>query len=333
MTYHLGIDVGGTKTEALIADEGGQAVGYGFAGPGNWEVVGYDGLARAVHAATADALAMAGAPIEGVVTAGMGIGGFDWPCQYARHRDALKSLHLRNAPVIVNDAALGIPAGSEEGWGVCIESGTSCNCRGWTRNRAREGRAIGGHGRWSGEAAGGLDIVARAMRAVSFQWSRRGPATALSRAFLRACGAGSLDELVEWTYLGRFTLDQGLVAVVFDVARGGDPPAQEVMRWAGAQLGDMACGVIRQLELQSEAFDLVLIGSIYNGHPLIEQTLRETVLATAPYARIVRFELPPVIGGVLLGMQALGMDTASLRDRLLCTAREVMGIPGLSCRR
>ena len=33
MAYFLGIDIGGTKSHALIADEEGRAVGFGQAGP------------------------------------------------------------------------------------------------------------------------------------------------------------------------------------------------------------------------------------------------------------------------------------------------------------
>ena len=39
--YFLGVDVGGTKSHCLIADEGGHVVGFGHSGPGNWEAVGW----------------------------------------------------------------------------------------------------------------------------------------------------------------------------------------------------------------------------------------------------------------------------------------------------
>ena len=46
--YFLGVDIGGTKSHALIADETGRAIGFGEAGPGNYEDVGYAGLATAL---------------------------------------------------------------------------------------------------------------------------------------------------------------------------------------------------------------------------------------------------------------------------------------------
>lgn len=317
MQYFLGIDSGGTKTHALIADETGQAVGFGSGGPGNWESVGYDGLTQVLIDTTRPALEMSQLTVGQIAGAGMGLAGFDWPSQRQAHLDAIRPLGLRSPLTIVNDATLGIVAGSAEGWGVSVDAGTGCNCRGWTRDHKREGRAVGGANYWSGEAAGGSDIVTRAMRAISFEWTRRGPTTALTPAFIQKTGARDLDDLVEGMYLGHYDLDSSLVMTVFQVAAQGDPEALEVMRWAGDQLGQMACGVINQLHLQQEAFDVVLIGSLYDGHPLLTESLRATILALAPGARLVRLNLPPVVGGVLLGMEAAGLDFLEARERLI----------------
>jgi N-acetylglucosamine kinase-like BadF-type ATPase len=317
MDYFLGVDVGGTKTHALIADERGEVVGFGSGGPGNWEAVGYDGLCAAVLDITAQALDMAGLQVGQIAASGMGLAGYDWPSQHQAHLDALRPLGLKSDPQLVNDATLGILAGAEAGWGVSVVSGTGCNCRGWSRDHTRQGRAVGGANAWSGEAAGGWDIVARAMRAVSFEWTRRGPATALTSAFLRKTGARDLDDLIEGSYLGRFDFDQSDVMMVFEVASAGDAQALDVLRWAGDELGQMACGVIRQLGIEGERFDVVLIGSIYDGHPRLSEALGETVHRTAPQARLVRLAVPPVVGGVLLGMEAAGLDFHPRRARLI----------------
>ena len=56
MVLFLGVDVGGTKTAALIANENGEALGYGIGGAGNYEGVGWDGFKTAVKEATEKAL-------------------------------------------------------------------------------------------------------------------------------------------------------------------------------------------------------------------------------------------------------------------------------------
>ena len=137
-TYFLGADVGSTKTHVLISNSSGRQVGFGQAGPGNHEGVGYDGLAAALGEATQQALADAGLSREQMTAAGFGVAGFDWPSEKADTLQAISTLGLSCPVEAVNDTMIGLMAGSEAGWGIGIVSGTGCNCRGWDRtHRAR----------------------------------------------------------------------------------------------------------------------------------------------------------------------------------------------------
>ncbi len=324
MKYYLGVDVGGTKTHALIADETGHAQGFATGGPGNWEGVGYDGLTRVLLDVTCRAMDQARIKVDQIVGAGMGIGGYDWPSERQDHLHAIRPIGLACPIEIVNDATLGILAGTSEGWGVSVVAGTGCNARGWSRDHKRQGRAVGGGGYWSGEYAGGFDIVARAMQAVTFEWLKRGPATALTQVFLEHTGAKDLDALVEGVYLQRYPFDSTLVLKVFETARRSDLQAQAVMRWAGRELGEMALGIINQLDLKKERFEVVLIGSLHGGSPILDETLRKTILEVAPQASFVRLTVPPVIGGVLLGMEEAGLNGYAMRDLLIDTTKALM---------
>ncbi len=183
MGYFVGIDVGATKTHALIADDTGRAVGFGEAGPGNHESVGYPGLVEALGLATTRALANAGLARGDMAGAGFGVAGYDWPDEREATLAAIATLGL-SAPVgAVNDTLIGLLAGSEAGWGVAVVSGTGCNCCGWDRTRQRQGQVTGG-GQMMGEAAGAGEVVMRAVRAVAYAWSQRGPATQLTQALI-----------------------------------------------------------------------------------------------------------------------------------------------------
>ena len=320
MAVFLGVDVGGTKTAALIASEEGNALGYGITGPGNYEVVGWDGFKDAVKNAVYKALNQASLDISEIEAAGMGIAGYDWPSLKVPHILALREAGFSMELGLVNDAVLGILAGSEQGWGVSIVSGTGCNCRGWSRDHKKEGRVVGGANEWSGEFAGGYDILARAMRAVSFEWSLRGPKTALTPVFIDHVGAKNIDDLIEGLYTQRYrVLDPTILLKVFDVADSGDQEALHVLEWAGKELGKMACGVINQLDLNSEVFDVVLIGSIFKGNPIIAKSLQAVVLEVARGARFVRLIAPPVVGAVLLGMEQVGIDGYDQKEKIITT--------------
>jgi N-acetylglucosamine kinase-like BadF-type ATPase len=314
--YFLGADVGATKTHVVVADEAGQVRGFGEGGPGNHELVGYDGLAVALRLATGRALSCAGLTAAEISGAGFGVAGLDWPGEEEPTRQAIQTLGLSAPFAQVNDTILGLLAGSPEGWGVAVVSGTGCNCRGWDRSRKREGR-VTGHGEWAGEAAGASELIGRALQAMAYEWTRRGPLTQLTPAFLQYTGARTLDELLEKVLTRQVAVDASAAPMVFRVAAAGDPVALAVIRWAGCELGEMANAVIRQLELEALDFDLVLVGSMYDGGPLLIEPMRQTVHALAPGARFVRLTTPPVVGAVLLGMEQAGLSSPERRETLI----------------
>jgi N-acetylglucosamine kinase-like BadF-type ATPase len=323
MRYFLGADIGGTKTHALIADETGMVVGFGKSGPGNHEVVGYEGLVAALDAAVSQALAAASLGKEQVAGAGFGVAGYDWPSEREPTLHAIRSLRFRAPIEAVNDTILGLLAGAADGWGVALVSGTGCNCRGWDRSRQREGK-VTGHGLRMGEAAGASELVDKALQAIAQAWTRRGPPTQLTRVFVEHSGSRSVEELLENLTTTAIWVEASAAPLVFQVAAEGDPVARGIVRWAGCELGELACAVIRQLEFEGLDFDVVLIGGMFDGGPLLIEPMRQTILALAPGARLLRLTVPPVIGAVVLGMEQAGLPAYERREMLIHSARTIL---------
>jgi N-acetylglucosamine kinase-like BadF-type ATPase len=318
--YFLGADVGSSKTRVLIADERGQPCGYGESGAGNHEVVGYPGLSAALRLAAGRALDQAGLRPNQIDGAGFGVSGYDWPSERQPTLEAIAALQLDSPLEAVNDAVLGILAGTQDGWGVALVSGSGCNCRGWDAQRQREGR-VTGSGMWLGEGAGASDLVGRAVQAVVHQWTRRGPTTRLAQAFLEITGAAGLEDLLDGLVNGRYSLDGKAAPLVFQVAQDGDPVAIEVIRWAGRELGELACCVIRQMGFEALEFDLVMMGGMFDGGPMLIEPVRQSILGLAQRARLRRLSAPPVVGAALLGMEVAGLMPSPQVRRALITAR------------
>jgi N-acetylglucosamine kinase-like BadF-type ATPase len=137
--YFLGLDIGDAKSHALLADENSRAVGLGRGGPGSYQVVGWEGLHKALQALTAQALAAAGITREHISGAVLGIAGYDWPSEREPTRQAIESLGLKAPYKFVNHAIISLLAGTTAGWGVVVVAGASNNCRGLDR-QGREGR-------------------------------------------------------------------------------------------------------------------------------------------------------------------------------------------------
>ncbi len=321
MPYYLGADLGGTKTHMLITDETGRVLGFGEAGPGNHQTVGFDGMLNTLQTGLEAALRSAGLGVEQISGAGFGIAGYDWPSEKPQMAETVEKLGLRAPYHMVNDAIPGLVAGAEEGWGVGLVSGTGCNCRGWDRDHKREGR-VTGYGVMMGESAGSSELIFRTMQVIGYAWTRRGPATALAEAFIAHAGARDLEDLLEGYTENRYEIGAAAAPLVFNVAEKGDVVARELIHWAGCELGEMACAVIRQLGFEELAFDVVMAGSMFEGGPLLIEPMRATILNLAPGARLVRLNVPPVVGAVLIGMEQGGLrPTAEIRKTLGETAR------------
>ncbi len=327
MAYFLGADVGSSKTAILIADEAGNAQGYGISGPGNHELVGYDGFYQALHDAAGQALSSTGISIQAIAGAGFGISGYDWPSQEAPLRSAIDRLGCKTPSMLVNDAILGLAAGAEAGWGLALVSGSGCNCWGWDQDQ-RVGR-VTGFGHLLGEGAGSSELVYRAMQRVGQAWIQRGQPTALSDIFVEHTDSNDIEDLLEGYSTGRLQVDGSLAPQIFKAAEDGDSVAQELVKWAGCELGELAKAVIRQLGLQDKAFDVVLVGGMFASGPPLIDPLRATIKSIAQGARLVRLSVPPVVGAVLLGMQAAGISlTQDIRRNLAGTIPAVPGDEG-----
>ena len=91
----------------------------------------------------------------------------------------------------------------------------------------------------------------------------------------------------------------------------------------------MAIGVIRQLGFEELTFEVVMAGSFFDGNPVLAEVMRETIRPIAPGARLVRLTAPPVVGGVLLGMEQAGEDVLALREALIQSTQELLKMGGI----
>ncbi len=322
MRYFLGIDVGSSKTHALVADETGQCMGFGKAGGGNHQSVGYEALTDVLQRSFEGACAIACVQKSQIAGAGFGVAGYDFPSDRAGHLQAIAALGLSCPVEVVNDGVNGLISGTSHGIGVNVTAGSSNNCRGRGRN-GKEGRIVG-NGPTFGEHGGAMEIVERALQMVNYAWIKRIPPTALTQVLLEATGAKDEMDLMEGLSNGQYHLFPFIAVEVIQAARAGEAAALEVMQWAGKELGWLAIAVTRQIGMEDEAVEIVQSGSIFEAGELVTQPMQELVLEHLPQAKLIRLDGPPVVGPLMLGMQMAGIDPYPLRRRLIESAKGLM---------
>ncbi len=313
--FLLGIDVGNTKTHAMISDLSGNMISFTESGCGSYEVLGPDGYQKALEEITESVIFEAGIQKSNIVGMGFGLAGYDWPSEKPIMDTGIQSLGIQAPYRFVNDVLIGLIAGSTEGWGVAVDAGTGNNVRG-RDNVGREGR-ITGNGLWFGEFGGAGEVVWRAMVMVTYAWSQRGPKTKLTNMFMDYAETTDEDKLIEMLAMRHVNPSPALAKDIFKLAEQGDPVALEVVNWNAKQLGLNTNAVIRQLNFENKAVEVVLIGSTFNAGEIYIKPLRETIQKCAPQAELLRLTAPPVVGAVLLGAEAMDLPTKPIRENLI----------------
>jgi N-acetylglucosamine kinase-like BadF-type ATPase len=171
--------------------------------------------------------------------------------------------------------------------------------------------------------------VERALAAIAYEWTRRGPKTELTPAFLQLTGAVDTPSLIEGIEIGKYFISSDHAPIVYKVATQGDPVACSIIEWAGSELGYTALAVIRQLDIQNREFEVVLVGSIYEMGEMVIGPMQQVIQSEAPFARLVRLSAPPVVGGVLLAMEQVGLDCAPVRDYMIESTCTLIGRIGI----
>lgn len=313
--YLLGIDTGTSKTHALVADLHGNAIGFGESGCGNYEVVGIEGLNEAFNKSTDLALHSAGVKKHQVIGMGFGLSGYDWPSEKELMVQSIEALGISKPYQFVNDVVIGLIAGTTEGWGIAVDAGTGNNVRGRDQ-KGRIGRITGNSVRF-GEFGGAGEMLWQATIAVTYAWTQRGPQTQLTQMMMDCAEVNTEDELIEGLAMDHIHLPPSLARQIFKLAEQGDRVAKQVVTTSAKDLAKNAKAVIRQLELQNDDIEVVLIGSIFKAGEIYLKPFRNTIQAFAPRAKLFQLTVPPVVGSVLLAAETIDLQNPGLRKNLV----------------
>lgn len=303
-TYVLGIDGGGTRTVALLADDAGRILGRGTAGPSNYNAVGLEAASASLGEAARQAWQAAGLAPGRAALALLGLSGVDRPADRERLQATLAPLGLARRLVLINDAIIALAAGNEQGVGVVVIAGTGSIAYG--RNRRGETRRAGGWGYMLGDEGSAHDIGLQGLRAVLCAHDGRGPATSLAGAILQHWGLAQPQALVGRIYPNYPRLEVAALApLVEQAARAGDAVALAIFARAAAELARAATAVVLALGMAGDPLDIVLSGSVFRAGDLVTGPFLGAVQAVAPQARAVRPENEPAVGAVRLALAAL----------------------------
>ncbi|HEX8424246.1 MAG TPA: BadF/BadG/BcrA/BcrD ATPase family protein, partial [Pyrinomonadaceae bacterium] len=243
----LGVDGGGTKTQAIITDEDGHTLGEGRAGPSNPLRVGVSNAAAAVREAVDRACAAAGVRRTDIASAEVGLAGVRRADLKERMTDALRLLGI-NSIEVVTDADIALYGATNGKPGLVLIAGTGSICCG--KNARRKHVCAGGWGPLAGDEGSGSWIARRALQAVAQATDGRAAATSLDEAACRYFNVAKPEDLSLAIYAASMTNERiaGFARhVIASAADERDAVASKIIAEAGRELASLAGSVIQKL--------------------------------------------------------------------------------------
>lgn len=303
MRYVLGVDAGGTKTLCLLANEHGEVLGKGVAGPANPHTVGLTGTRRALAASMRRATSPRA--VGCVDFAYLGVAGVDRAYERKAVSGIVKALNIAKRFHVDNDAVIALAGGTVCRPGVALISGTGSIAFGVNGEGCRA--RSGGWGPMLGDEGSGYDIGRNALKAVMKAHDGRGPGTSLTRRILKRLNLTTPEQLVGYVYATPMVVPKiaELALVVLEESKRGDRVSQRIVSEAAGELVEAALSVIRKLRMKRGEVEVVLCGGTFEYHDVLESLVKANLRRALPNAVLVRPKFDPAVGAVLLGLKSL----------------------------
>jgi N-acetylglucosamine kinase-like BadF-type ATPase len=304
----LGIDGGGTTTEAWLAEPGCRVLGRGTAGPSNAKSVGLEAARSSLDTAIRRAFHDAGLTLEPVEAICLGLAGFDRPDDRKILSEWAEQAGWARNVLMVNDGDLVIAAGTPEGWGIGIIAGTGSIAVGRTKD-GRTARA-GGWGHLIGDEGSAYRIVLDALRLVARRADGRDPRPAGQDPFTeRICaslGVANASQIVTTIYSPEFTRARmaSLAPEVLAACAELPETRASLLRSAGAALAEMVATTARSLGWISGLLPLAMAGSFLLATKPVQQAMVDQLTGDG-YQMDIRAVTDPVRGALVLAEQTL----------------------------
>jgi glucosamine kinase len=306
----LGVDGGGTKTLAAVADARGRVLGVGRSGASNHDDLDEGTVADNLQRAVDGAWRRAGGPAPIVDAVFLGLAGVVSQRDHARIRGILARTEFgRGGRVEVDhDIRIALAGGLAGEPGIAVIAGTGSACYG----RAADGTAwrSGGWGQLLADEGSGYWLGLGALRAAVQQHDGRRAPTRLLPRVLELLGLASMDDVMHRVYVEGMTRSSiaALAPTVVRLAEEGEPACSALLTEGARELVRCVEAAAARLPATPGPLLVTYSGGLLGPGSALLARLTEELRRALPTATLVSPLLPPVLGACLLALTSLGID-------------------------
>jgi tRNA threonylcarbamoyl adenosine modification protein (Sua5/YciO/YrdC/YwlC family) len=302
--YVVGVDGGGAKTTAILADLQGKILARAKTGSSHPR---YLGIKKAVDSAAfviEKVLKKIGK--DGKISATfLGLPGMEE--EFRARKGFVKKEFLKHKEIsrifkgkvaIGSDQLAGFRSGTDEKDGLALIGGSGSTCHGWKGSREIK---IDGWGYLS-ETGSAFFVGRRTLQTVLKEIDGRSKKTLLAEKVLCGLGVENKEQLIRLVY-SKFPMGiiPSLSAYCNAAAEAGEKSARDILVGAGKELALSAKTAINELGFSENKFPLVLVGSMFNSRIILDVVKKE-IKKFAPKVNFIRPEAEPAVGAVRLAI-------------------------------
>ena len=305
--YVIGVDGGGTKTVAALADFRGRILAQAKSGPSNPIKVGRErAIANLVEVIEKVSRKEQKNRIALIYIALAGCLERD----KKRKREIRKSLLSQpklswlssDSLVVERDQLAAFRSGTNQKDGVLLIAGTGSIVIGWQKGKEV---IAGGREHLLGDAGGGFWVGQKALRYICCSLDGLVPKTLLSELVLKKLKIKNEGDLIRKIYQPKVVETVASVASLVDIAaKKGDKIAKKILIEAAQELAVPANHVIRKLNFKNKRFPLVLAGGVFESKVVLNKVKTE-IKKRAPHVKFIRPKEKAVKGAVKLAIERL----------------------------
>ena len=296
----LGIEGGGTRSTAVLADATGAAIAELAAGPANIRLL-LDRQLLALFRSISARLPRINAPLK---TIAIGLAGARTEVDLERIRRAAARVWPGVFCLATDDlhtalAAAPVVAGAEAR--VLVLSGTGSCCFG----QSLDGRSarIGGRGQVIGDRGSAFDIGQRALKALMAHYDRERTWPKLGEHVLRSLLFNDPEDLIAWSMEAGKTEIAALATPVFAAAKHRDPVALKLLDEAAHSLAVDGLACASRLAKHGQKIQFIFNGGVLLRNPAFARDVASRLRQRWPEAVVSKVARASSWGAVALAME------------------------------
>jgi len=304
--YVIGVDGGGTKTIAALADLGGEVLALGKSGSSSPRNVGIRKAIGNVALAIKHILRNK----KNIEITSTFIGLPATAEEFSLEKKEIEREFFSQKEIaevfegkvkIGSDQEVAFRSGTNKKDGVLLIAGTGCVAHGW---RGKKEVHASGWG-WLADEGSAFWVGQRAFQAALKELDRRGPKTLITKIIFQNFKVKNIENLLIRIHSQNPTEVIPRFSIFCDEAsKKKDKIAQEIMKEAGKELANSAKTVIKKLNFKKEIFPIVLVGGMF-GSKVVLETVKNEIKKFAPKAKFIQPKVDPVIGAIKLAIENL----------------------------